>query len=183
MKKRDNIDKENLAKSQTRRINALMISCLSKFEELFADIEDSSDGRRFKNHLKNVFNDSMRAGRDELNDYDVEYRPMRFNRDNVLSLTRSIMQSNKSISFSFLKNNDPCMIISLDNKKILEAMRSEFDCGVTYEDSVLNLVIVGVQDCVNRVIPIMDKYRLSEGVRVSYRDWRSKVIKLYRKEQ
>lgn len=186
MRNRNRSEHDVLSKSQSRRISHLMIRCLQKFEEVFPDLEDSPDGRRFKGDLRNAFNDAMRAARDELNDYDVEYRPMRMGDDNILALTRTMMETVRRVSFGVSdKTGLPFMTMSASTSKgkVLDAVRAEFGCGVIVsEDSVLRLVIVGTQDCVNRVIPIMDKYRLAEGVRDQYRVWREAVVRAYCQE-
>jgi hypothetical protein len=159
-----------------------MVQCLKKFEEIFPDIEDSADGGRFKNDLKNAFNDVMRATVDELHDYTVEYRPMRMGDDNILALTRTMMETVTKVAFgiSHATGNFSCHIhAGLDKGKVLDAVRAEFDCGLLHEDDQgLVLSISGIRDCI-KVIPIMDKYRLAVGVRDEYRVWRAAVTTAY----
>lgn len=159
-----------------------MVSSLQNFEERFEDIENSRDGQMFKAHLKTVINDAIRAQRDEFHDYDVEYRPMRLNLDNTLSLTRTFFETIQKIEFR--KGDTPSIRFqaSIDNSRVLDAVRSEFGVGVIYKESedVIILEIVGTDQCLNCVLPIMDRYRLHSDVRADYQEWRDNLVKLYR---
>lgn len=180
MVRKTNRSHEQLAKSQRRRMNHLMVRCLEQFESIFPDAEKSRDGGRFKNDIKNAFNDAMRAATDELNDYTVEYRPLRMDADNILALTRTMMETVTKVSFSH-EDVFACRIHSGPEKgRVMEAVRAEFECGVVAEDDAgLVLSIVGLRDCVNKVIPIMDRYRLAVGVRDEYKEWRAALIAAY----
>ncbi len=186
MKRRVNRSHEQLSKSQRRRLSHLMVQCLQKFESAFPDFEDSRDGGRYKNDLKNAFNDAMRAANDELNDYDIEYRPLRMGEDNILALTRTMMETVTKITFAAPYDpfgGFPEMNIhaGADRAKVLDAVRAEFDAGVLFkDDDGLVLCIAGLQDCL-KAIPIMDKYRLAPGVRDQYKEWRQEVVAMYRR--
>lgn len=147
--KKTNRSLEQLAKSQKRRLNHLMVQCLTQFETVFPDLEGSRDGGRFKNGLKDAFNDVMRAARDELNDYTVEYRPMRMDDDNILALTRTMMETVTKVTFGVHHETGEfsCQIhAGSDKGKVLDAVRAEFDCGLVHvDDAGLVLSIVGAR--------------------------------------
>lgn len=179
--RRHNPSREQLIKSADRRIRHLMIQCLENFENRFPDIEESHEGKLFKAQIRTAFNDVMRAQRDEIHDYDVEYRPLRVNADNTLSLTKTFFETVQKIDFS----NRPSVIIqaSSDHARVMDAIRREFGCGVLYrseDETKIILEIVGTENCVNCVLPIMDKHRLHGGVRDRYQEWRKELVNLYR---
>jgi hypothetical protein len=177
-----NPSRDQLSKSMDRRIRRLMVNTLESFEDAFDDLDESRDAQIFKAHIKNSFNDVIRAQRDELRDYEVEYRPLRINEDNTLAITQTFMQTVQRVDMGVV-NDLPWLKIygSADKVKVLEAVRSEFGTGVIYEEeeSVV-LEIVGINSCVDSVLVIMDRYRLHADVRSKYRDWRGQVISLYR---
>lgn len=155
-----------------------MVSVLEKFEDVFPDLENTDDGRKFKYDIKNALNDTMRATRDELNDYEVDYRPMRMNEDNILSLTRTLLESIEKIDFD---DTPSVKIICAPSKlKVLESVRNEFGGGIIYsENNVLVLHISGLDICVNNVVPILDKYRFVADVKTKYIAWRRMLIAKY----
>jgi hypothetical protein len=159
---------------------------LERFEDTFPSQDDTREGHVFKGDLRNMFNDVLRAQRDELHDYEVEFRPLRMTDDNVLAMTPTFLQSVQSI-FMEICEGTPCIRIyaSPDNAKVLDAVRTEFGTGVVYRELAcgeehLALEIVGVQSCVDSVFPIMDRYCLHSDVRAKYQNWRREVVKLYR---
>jgi len=178
-----NPSQEQLSKSVERRIRHLMIRTLEGFEDSFADLEDTREGQSFKAHIRNMFNDAIRAQRDEIRDYSVDYRPLRLTDDNTLAVTQTFMQSVQRIDMDTEQETPRIRIYAdPDNARVIDALRSEFDAGATYmQDGVLVLEIVGVETCVNSVLPIMDRYRLHASVRSQYEDWREQVVKLYRR--
>lgn len=177
---------EQLSKSLDRRVRHLMIKTLETFEAAFPEIANSSDGQRYKSGLRTIFNDMMRAQRDELLDYEIEYRPLRLSDDNILAITQTFMQSVQKIEFGFIGSDDkPFMLIYAagDKLKVLDALRSELNAGVVYLDKtgVAVLTVVGVSSCVNSVLPVMDRYRMHTDVREKYKAWREELVKLYRR--
>lgn len=180
--KKHNTSLDQLNKSIERRSRHLMIQTLQKFEDTFPDIDNTRDGGIFKTELRNMFNDVIRAQRDELNDYEVEYRPMRVTDSGTLAVTQSFMQTVQKVEFGF-RSIKPFLKIfsSQEHVRVLDAIRIEFGAGVLYrEDEGLVLEITGIDACVNSVIPLMDKYRLLEQVGIKYREWRGEVVRLYR---
>lgn len=181
--KNNNPSKEQLSKSLDRRIRHLMITTLERFENSFPDIDSSKDGQIFKGDIRNSFNDVLRAQRDEINDYEVEYRPLRLNQDNTLAMTQTFMKTVQKILFSVNKQPSIKIYSGLDKRSVLDAIRSEFGTGVIYEENdSLVLEIVGVQSCVDSVLFIMDRYYLHSEVRLKYQEWRRKVIEMYRRQ-
>lgn len=177
--KKQNPSHLQLSKSQERRIRHAMVRVLEKFEDLFPDIEETRDGQIYKGDIRNCFNDVIRAQRDELNDYEVDYRPLRLSPDNVLSMTRTFMQTIQKVDFTDVPSVR--FYASPDKRNVLDALRSEFGAGVVYEDGdSLILEIAGINDCANCVLVIMDKYRLHEDVANRYQSWRCEVVKNYR---
>lgn len=178
-----NPSRDQLAKSLDRRIRNLMIRTLEQFEDSFPNEDNSRDGQIFKGNLRNMFNDVLRAQRDELHDYEIEYRPLRMTDDNTLAMTPAFLQTVQRIDLELL-NNVPIIKLysSADHAKVLEAVRSEFGTGVISRlaDESLVLEIVGIRSMIDSVLPIMDRYSLHADVRAKYRAWRSEVVKLYR---
>lgn len=180
---KSNPSRDQLSKSLDRRIRHLMIRTLERFEDAFPTEDESREGQVFKGDLRNMFNDVLRAQRDELHDYEIEYRPLRMTDDNVLAMTPTFLQSVQAIDMT-VDGDMPCIRIyaSHDHAKVLEAVRAEFGTGVVHAESAEQVVleIVGVQSCVDSVLPIMDRYRLHASVRAKYQSWRSQVVKLYK---
>lgn len=180
---KNNPSQEQLIKSLDRRVRHLMIDTLEKFEDAFPDLENTREAQLYKANLRTAFNDVLRAQRDELRDYEVEYRPLRLTDDNTLAMTQTFMQSVQKIDFGF-KNAIPYFIVyaNQDKIKVLDALRSELNAGVIfmYDEHTAALQIVGVTACVDSVLIIMDRYRLHADVREKYKDWRREVVKVYR---
>lgn len=128
-----------------------------------------------------MFNDVIRAQRDELREYQVDYRPLKLTDDNILAMTRTFMETVQKIEFIIGKSPSIRIYSGTDKGGVLEAIRAEFGTGVLYMsgESVV-LEIVGVQSCVDCVLPIMDRYRLHEAKRAEYRSWRQEVVRAYR---
>lgn len=180
--KKQNQSSDQLSKSLDRRSRHLMVQTLQRFEDAFPDVDNTRQGQIFKSDLRNMFNDVMRAQRDELNDYEVEYRPLRMTDNGTLAMTQSFMQTVQKVEFGS-RGTTPFMKIfsSTEHARVLDAIRIEFGAGVLYPDAGgLVLEIVGTESCVNCVLPIMDKYRLMEQVGVKYREWRGEVVRHYR---
>lgn len=175
---------EQLSKSLDRRIRHLMIKTLESFEEAFPQIANTSDGQRHKSGIRTIFNDIIRAQRDELLDYEVEYRPLRLSEDNILAITQTFMQTVQKIEFGMTLDSQPVFLIqaSEDKLKVLDALRSELGAGVVCIDKpgIAILVVVGVEACVDSVLPVMDRYRMHADVREKYKLWREALVKLYR---
>lgn len=180
--KKQNQSSDQLSKSLERRSMHLMIQTLQKFEDAFPDVDQTRQGGIFKADLRNMFNDVIRAQRDELNDYEVEYRPLRITGNGVLALTQSFMQTVQKVEFGWTGEKPFLKIFSSrDHARVLDAVRIEFGAGVLYQqDDGLVLEIVGVEVCANSVLPLMDKYRLLEQVGAKYREWRVEVVRRYR---
>ena len=179
---KNNPSRDQLTKSLDRRIRHLMIRTLERFEDTFPDLDDTKEGQIFKGDIRNAFNDVLRAQRDEVRDYEVDYRPLRMNEDNTLSMTQTFMQTVQRVVFEIRSEPSVSIYSHIDKSNVLEAIRSEIGTGVIYEqDGTLVLEIVGVESCINSVIPIMDRYRLHADVRARYKDWRGQVVKLYRR--
>jgi hypothetical protein len=157
---------------------------LEKFEDTFPDLENTKQGRIYKTDIRNAFNDVMRAQRDEIRDYHVEYRPLQLTDDNTLAITQTFMQSVQKVDFGS-KGKNPYIIIyaGLDNIKVLEALRLEIGAGVvTKSEDEGALEIIGTVSCVNCVLPIMDRYRLHLKVDKDYKEWRNLVVNFYRSQ-
>lgn len=175
--------KEVLTDSVERRMKHIMVQLLNQFDERFPDLVDRQDGRLFKFDIKNQFNDAIRATRDELRDYDIEYRPVRFNPDNTLSVTKAFIEGVERFCF-FIENDKPCFQILAGNDqfKILEAIRYEFGAGLIYSidhNTGLAFELNGLDNAVNIVLPFMDKYKLLSKVSQEYMAWKEKVIEAY----
>lgn len=178
-----NPSREQLSKSLDRRIKHLMIRTLEKFEDMFPDLEDGREGRIFKGDIRNIFNDVMRAQRDEIRDYDIEYRPLKLTDENTLTMTRAFMRSVQKIICGFTASDHPFLEVygGPDSEKVLHALRREMDAGVVErtEDGFM-LLIVGTDVIVDSVLSIMDRYHLHQSVAPEYRIWRDQVINIYR---
>lgn len=178
-----NPSREQLSKSLDRRTKHLMIRTLEKFEDTFPDLDETREGRIFKGDIRNAFNDVMRAQRDEIRDYDVDYRPLKMTDDNTLAITQTFMQAVQRVNLGFTESKSPFVEIcaATDKVNILEALRAEMGTGVVSESvDGLMLQIVGVQSCVECVLHILDRYRLHGTVEPKYAEWRDQVVKTYR---
>lgn len=178
-----NPSRDQLSKSLDRRVRHLMIRTLERFESAFPDIDKTREGQVFKGDIRTMFNDALRAQRDELNDYEIEYRPLRVTSDNTLAMTPTFLQTVQKVDFGFKPGGDPFVSIyaSLDKANVLDALRIEMQHGLLYsQDDIIILTIVGLEECVFSVLPLLDKYRLHPDVRKQYLAWRQDVTKLYR---
>lgn len=179
-----NSSREQLTKSLDRRIKHLMIGVLEKFEDRFAELDETRDGQVFKGDIRNAFNDVIRAQRDELRDYDVEYRPLQLTNDNILAVTQTFLRTVQKINFGFTaEDHEPYVEFcgDQDSFNVLNALRLEIEAGVMLRlEDGCTLLIVGTETIVNSVLPIMDRYRLHTNVATRYQDWRDQVIKIYR---
>lgn len=180
--RKDNRSRDQLIKSVDRRVKHLMIRTLEKFEDMFPSIDETRKGGIYKSDLRNIFNDVVRAQRDELYDYEIDYRPFKKTDDNTLIVTKEFMETIQNIEFDFQGIKPVLKFYAAPEKmRVLEAVRREFECGALYEeDDKLILYIAGIDSVINNVLPLMDKYYLHEKVRNQYRAWRIEVIKTYR---
>jgi hypothetical protein len=156
-----------------------MIRTLEKFEKSFPGMQSEQDSQIFKGDLRTMFNDVIRAQRDELREYQVDYRPLKLTDDNILAMTRTFMETVQKIEFG----DKPSIRIyaASDKASVLDAIRAEFGTGVLYSSNEsIVLEIVGVQSCVDCVLPIMDRYRLHDSKRSEYRLWRQEIVRTYR---
>jgi len=180
---KNNPSRDQLTKSLDRRIRHLMIRTLEKFEDKFPDLDQTRDGKVFKGDIRTIFNDVLRAQRDEIRDYDVEYRPLKLTDDNVLALTQTFMQSLQGLEFDVDENDNPYVTFyaNPEHRRVLEALRAEVGAGViVFSKDVDLLEIRGIGPCINCVLPILDKYRLHSNIEPSYGEWRDRVVKIYR---
>lgn len=158
-----------------------MIQVLENFEYNFPSVEETQDGQVFKGNIRNAFNDVLRAQRDELRDYEVDYRPLSVSSDSI-SITRAFLQAVQKIDFGVSQDIFPHfkLTASSEHLKELDALRYELEAGIIYsEQNKLVLEVVGLIDCVNKVIPVLDKYKMHPTVRETYQEWRQKVVSLY----
>src|ERR1700742_5206394 len=95
---KNNPSRDQLIKSLDRRIRHLMIQTLERFEDTFPSLDAVREGQVFKGDLRTMFNDVLRAERDELRDYEVDYRPLRMDDNNTLSITHTFLQSFQKIT-------------------------------------------------------------------------------------
>lgn len=178
-----NPSREQLSKSLDRRVKHLMIRTLEKFEDTFPDLEETREGRIFKTDIRNAFNDVMRAQRDEIRDYDVEYRPLQLTDDNTLAITQTFMKTVQKVDFGFTEEETPYVEFYGDSESmaVLNALRAEMDAGILLRgQDGCSLLIAGTGAVVNSVLPIMDRYRLHGSVAPKYGEWRDEVVRVYR---
>lgn len=179
---KSNPSRDQLSKSLDRRVRHLMIRTLERFEDAFPTEDESREGHIFKGDLRNMFNDVLRAQRDELHDYEIEYRPLRMTDDNVLAMTPTFLQTVQKVKFDFRDKVPYIQIFAhTDRVRVLDAVRSEFGSGILYYNTQEEVVleIVGVLNCVDSVLPLLDRVSLHVGIRTSYAQWRQKVVKAY----
>lgn len=178
-----NPSREQLSKSLDRRVKHLMIRMLEKFEDTFPDLEETREGRIFKTDIRNAFNDVMRAQRDEIRDYDVEYRPLQLTNDNILAITQTFLRTVQKVDFGFTEDKNPYVEFygSGESMSVLNALRAEMDAGILLNSKdEWSLLIAGTATVVNSVLPIMDRYRLHGSVAPEYGKWRDEVVRVYR---
>jgi hypothetical protein len=170
--------KDVLVGSLGRRLKHLMVKTLDDFDRYFPTNADSEVGGMFKFNLRNAFNDAIRANRDELNDYDLTYKPLKVAVDGTLSVTKAFAEAMESIVFS----TDPVSVsISSDKKNaaILESIKAEFGVGLAYlENDRAIFMVSGVPDCV-KITAFFDRYRLTASIRKEYVAWRTNLVHLY----
>lgn len=167
-----------LSHSIKTRLNHVMIDILSKFESAFPDFKDEDEGRLFRHNVKNIMNDAIRATTEQIGEYTVEYRPLRFNPDNTLSLSSSFLATVKRVEFGDTPSFR--MYGAIDKAKIMGAIRAELGAGVVYSDGEsLVFEVVGLEKCVDCVLPFLDRYRLSPEVKKEYAQWRESVVQGY----
>ncbi len=178
MKKRQTTSHDILSKSQSRRLTYLLGKTLQMIDDSFPE---SNTSINLKHSIKTVFNDVIRSQRDELEDYSVEYTPLRFKDDNILCLSSTMLSVINNIKFEL----SPARVLFFSNGdkfRPLNAIRSEIDAGIiSYcDNNSLLLEVVGLYDCINKVIPVLDRFILSDKDKVNYIEWRRQLIALYR---
>jgi hypothetical protein len=175
--------KDVLTESLERRMKHIMVQLLNQFDERFPDLREDQQGRLFKFDIKNQFNDAIRATRDEIRDYDIEYRPIRFNPDNTLSVTKAFIEGVQHIYFNSISPGIKILAaFSPDNCRILEAIRRELGTGIVYssmDNKTVTFSVNGLENCIDAVIPFMDLYKLLSPVQSEYTAWRNIVIGVY----
>ena len=159
-----------------------MVQLLEGFERRFPNLEGTRAAQTFKGDIKTACNDLMRCTRDELREYVIEYTPLRLDENSTLSLTREFLQTIQCVEFGLDTCPWICFYAGDDRRRVLEAVRAEFDEGVLFEvgENEIVLQIVGLNSCIKSVLPIMDKYRFQPGVRSEYEIWRKEVVKTYK---
>lgn len=179
--RKNNIARDQLIKSSERRIKHLMIQTLSKFEDRFNALAQSRDGEMFKSDLRTAFNDVIRAHRDELYDYTLEYQPIKFNTDNSLFVSKTFMETVQKIEFGIDKKPNFKIFAAPERFAVLDSLRAEIGVGVIYkEENNIILQVVGIKDCISGVLPFMDKYALHEKVKQNYINWRQVLVSFYK---
>jgi len=178
-----NSSRDQLSRSLERRLRHLMVQMLEGFESRFDDLAESRDGRLFRSDIRTACNDVMRATRDELREYTMEYTPLRLDENNVLSLTRQFLETVQRIEFGRDQAPYVRFYAGSEHGRVLGALRAELGDGVVIDEgNGLVLEIVGLDSCVRSVLPIMDKYRFQAGVRDQYTEWRKGVVDAYRSQ-
>lgn len=174
--------RDQLSKSIERRIKHLMIRTLEKFEDVFDDLDGTREAGIFKSDIRTAFNDVIRAQRDEIRDYEVDYRPLKLRDDSILSVTQTFMETLERIELGFRDQPYVKIYANFENKRVIDALRAEISTGILFnEDNSIVLEIVGINSCVNCVLPILDRYRLHSSVREEYGEWRNRVCDQYRR--
>jgi len=132
-----NPSRDQLSTSLDRRMRHLMIRTLERFEKSFSSIDQTRDGQVFKADLRTMFNDALRAQRDELNDYKIEYRPLHVTSDNTLAMTPTFLQTVQKVDFGFKSSGDPFVSIyaSIDKANVLDALRIEMQHGLLHSEA------------------------------------------------
>ena len=180
MKRNIEPSRDQLLKSAERRIKHLMVQTLTKFEDRFSEMANSSYGEIFKADLRNAFNDAIRAQRDELYDYHIEYRPLKITSDNTIVATKAFLDTIQNIEFITSENPGIRIFSPKQNIKMLDAIRTEINAGVLYNtENMVILEIRGLSQSINCVLPLMDKCNFHEGVRNKYAIWRSFIVSQY----
>lgn len=168
-----------LSGSIRKRCLSMMAGLLSNFEELHPETKDLPQGTKYRAFVKDRVNDVLRATLQELTDYDIEYRPLKLGNDNILSVTAEFLESVDRVDFS----DAPSVKIQAakSHAKVLDAVRSTIGAGVLYASDADSVIfeVVGVADCINYMVPIMDKYRLTPDVRTKYVKWRRNLVAAY----
>ncbi len=176
-----NPSRQQLSTSMDRRLKNVMIKVLTDFENTFPDMDYTNDGKRFKGNIRTIINDTIRATRDEFNDYEVEYAPLKISYDGILSVTRDFIESIEKIELSMSSAIPKATIhAGASRRNVLEFIRSYINAGVICqeESGSLSLIFCDVEDCL-KAIAFIDKYRLIAKLRQEYSDWRGKVVKFY----
>lgn len=175
-----NASRDQLIKSQDRRLKHLMIRILEGFEN-YREIETQED-LKYKAQIRTIFNDVIRAQREELREYEVEYCPLKVTNENTVIFTNQFLNNVHQIHYGF-RAQKPYISIYGDIRT-LEALRAQFSSGVIFmEETKSVLEIVGLDNCINSVLPHIDKYLLASGSRLDYKKWRLEVIGIYRSKE
>jgi hypothetical protein len=170
------MSKNILVESLERRMRHSMIRLLEEFDKRFSE---SDNGNLFKIDIKHTMNDMIRASRDELNDYDIIYKPIKIRPDNTLSMTTQFMESIQRVEFSTVDISFK-IIADKTKVKVLDALRKEINAGITFLDDNEKVVyiVAGINDCISS-LPFLDRYRFVPSVRAEYVKWRSRLVYLY----
>lgn len=177
MRRRKVTDRDVLTKSLTRRLRHAMVRILHEYDARHSD-SDGDVGTLFKVDVKNMLNDMIRCTSSEMDDYDISYRPVRFNNDNSLSVTRTFLESLERIEFS----DQPSVrfIADMSRRNVLQSLRDELGSGVLYQDGDSCVyAVVGAEACTDFAIPFLDRYRLHRSKQEEFKEWRRKLVDRY----
>jgi len=177
MRKRTVSDTDILSRSVERRFKHVMVRILDEYDNRHQESE-SDIGRLFKIDVRNLLNDMIRCTNSEMRDYEVQYRPIKFNNDNTLSVTRTFLSSLEVIDF----NDSPSVTFRAHHTKrnVIQSMRDELGAGVIYRDGEdIIYSIVGASACIDFVLPFLDRYRLTNTKAEEFRAWRARLVNNY----
>lgn len=177
MRRRKVTDRDVLTKSLTRRFRHAMVRILDEYDARHPD-SDGDTGKLFKVDVKNMLNDMIRCTSSEMGDYDVSYRPVRFNNDNSLSVTRTFLESLERVEFG----DEPSVrfIADMSRRNVLQSLRDELGAGVLYQygDSCV-YVVTGAEACIDFAIPFLDRYKLHGSKQAEFKEWRKGLVEAY----
>ncbi len=174
--------REVLRRSLERRIRHVFTTALKEIERNCPGTTQTSGWGVARNNILTVGNDASRATVAELNDYVIHQKGISIDKSNddiKIHLEKSGLTLFQNIEFL----EDPIgfrVYASTDNKKTLEQLRNHIDSGIIYfSDPHFVYYIRGLDDCVNKLIPVLDKLKWVQGLSRNYNDWRAKVVNAY----
>jgi hypothetical protein len=174
MKKKDS---DVLIASLQRRLKHLMVRVLDESDNRLTGAVDPSVLEAFKVDIKHGFNDAIRANDSEIRDYEINYRPIRWNPDNSLFMTRTFIENLQSITFSA---ESVTFTSKADDYRILASLRDEVGAGVVnFDKDIACYRVVGLNDCINHIIPLLDRLTLKQLIQSDYQAWRQEIVKAY----
>lgn len=169
---------EMLELSVQRKIKSIYAKSLDEIEKHLPEVISDTRYEVIRNNILNHGNDSLRAFKNEIRSYRIEYKPIeRVN--NEMKVEKEILDIIMRANFSYFKK--PVVKLTSSKKGLLEAIRNEISAGILVYISNENyeLVLAGME-IVRVFIPVFSRFYSADNQ--TYSKWLGQVYDYYLRE-